>query len=195
MSPQLSAPGTVLISGQLQFSGWRLPVSVPFANFSSQGRHKTQGTPAAVHPNPVSSTSLDHTRGRQPASVWPWFGASVQEILTHGAKEPAGSVCFCSTYVWVSMHRFCETQLVCYSKNDATCFGLIHSNPQRGPIERILPCLCSLRFAATCEIVVKTWSLWLHESPSAFLLMKSFLNYGMRCCLNVLKLLLFWSTL
>lgn len=103
MSPQLSAPRTVLISGQLQFSGWRLPVSVPFANFSSQGRHKTLGAPAAVHPNPVSSTSLDHTRGRQPASVWPWFGASVQEILTHGAKEPAGSLC-------CSAAHMCELQ-------------------------------------------------------------------------------------
>lgn len=107
MSPPPSAPGTVLISGQLQFSGWRLPVSVPFANFSFQGRHKTQGTPAAVHPNPVSSTSLDHTRGRQPASVWPWFGASVQEILTHGAKEPAGSMCFCRTHVRVPMPHCC----------------------------------------------------------------------------------------
>lgn len=64
MSLQLSAPKTVLISGQLQFSAWRLPVSVPFANFSSQGRHKTLGTPAAVHPNPVSSTSLDRTWGK-----------------------------------------------------------------------------------------------------------------------------------
>lgn len=57
------APLTVLISGQLQVPAWRLPVSVPFANFSSQDRHKTQGTPAAVHPNPVLSMSLSNTRG------------------------------------------------------------------------------------------------------------------------------------
>lgn len=159
MSPQPSAPRTVLISGQLQFSGWRLPVSVPFANFSSQGRHKTLGTPAAVHPNPVSSTSPDHTRGRQPASVWPWFGASVQEILTHGAEEPAGSVCFCGTYVRAPMHCCCEMQLVCYSKNDATCSDLIQPNPQPGPIERMLPRLLrSLRHA-------RLWSrLDLYES-------------------------------
>lgn len=40
-------------------------MSVPFANFSSQDRHKTQGTPAAVHFNPVLSTSLGH---KQPQS-------------------------------------------------------------------------------------------------------------------------------
>lgn len=47
----------VLISGQLQVSRWQFPVSVPFANFSSQGRHKTQSVPAAVHRNPFWTMS------------------------------------------------------------------------------------------------------------------------------------------
>lgn len=63
------APLTVLISGQLQVPAWRLPVSVPFANFSSQDRHEMQGAPAAVHPNPVLSMSLSNVWGDdQPGS-------------------------------------------------------------------------------------------------------------------------------
>lgn len=114
-------PVTVLISGQLQVSHWRLPVSVPFANFSSQDRHKTHGTPAAVHSNPVLSMSLYHTWERQPASVWLWFGASIQEALTHGAGEPKALGCLC---VFFAVHttlfhhgRSCEMWLLCYYKN------------------------------------------------------------------------------
>lgn len=149
-------PGTVLISGQLQVSGWRLPVSVPFANFSSQDRHKTQGTPAAVHSNPVSSTSLDHARGRQPASVWLWFGASVQEILTHGAEKPAGSLCFCSTYVLVSVQRCCEMWVVCYSKNDATCC-VRQPHSRKNPSERWLKEYCSASPLPDLQWYVTLW--------------------------------------
>lgn len=89
-------PVTVLISGQLQVSHSWLPVSVSFANFSSQGGHKTHGTPAAVHSNPVLSMFLCLSRGRQTsASVWRWFGGSIQEMLTHGTEEPKALGCLC----------------------------------------------------------------------------------------------------
>lgn len=81
-------PVTVLIPDQLQVFHWRLPVSVPFANFSSQDRHKMRGTPAAVHSNPVTSSHVSESHvGRQAASVWARFGVSTQETLAHGAGE------------------------------------------------------------------------------------------------------------
>lgn len=61
-------------------------MSVPFANFSSQDRHKTQGTPAAVHSNPVLSMSLDHTwEEDQPQSG---LVPPIQETLAHRAEKP-----------------------------------------------------------------------------------------------------------
>lgn len=94
-------PVTVLISGQLQVFHCRLPVSVPFANFVSQDRHKTQGTPAAVHSNPVTSmhVSVSHL-GRQPAAVWARFGVSIQETLAHGAEEARALGCFFFAFAW-----------------------------------------------------------------------------------------------
>lgn len=123
-------PLTVLISGQLRVPAWRLPVSVPFANFSSQDRHKTQGTPAAVHPNPVLSMSLSNTRGDDRPRSGFGFGSSTQETLTHGAEEPAALAVVLLKHMWFFffLQESCKMRVLCSenrlfgSRYDCTCY-------------------------------------------------------------------------
>lgn len=108
-------PVTVLISGQLQVSHCRLPVSVPFANFSSQDRHKMQGTPAAVHSNPVLSMSLYHTwEDNQPQSGYglvPLYRK--RSHMVHKKKKALGCLCFCRAYELVSSGQSFEMRVLC----------------------------------------------------------------------------------
>lgn len=112
-------PVAVLISGQLQVSRWWLPVSVSFANFSSQDGHKTHGTPAAVHSNPALSTFLYHTwEDNQPQSgcglVAPYRKCS---HMVQKNQKALGCLCFCSSYGLVSSGLSCKMWLLCCYKN------------------------------------------------------------------------------
>lgn len=82
-------------------------MSVPFANFSSQDRHKMQGAPAAVHPNPVLSMSLSNVLGETTSlGLGLVLVSSIQEALTHGAVEPAALAVALLKHTWIYFYLF-----------------------------------------------------------------------------------------